>query len=102
MDMVALVLVVVVVLIVVVVVSARAVVPREGHHDLLDALKIDVSTRCVKFVRGQDTQPWIVGIVTTRATHPPTPKLLHTGMVLIQIGILTLLQQITLLQTWTS
>jgi hypothetical protein len=52
-----------------------------------------------------DTQPWIVGIVTTRATHPPTSKLLqllHTGMVLIRIGILTLLQQITLLQIWTS
>jgi hypothetical protein len=44
-----------VVLIVVVVVSAEAMVPREGHHNLLDALKIDVSTRCVKSVRRKDT-----------------------------------------------
>jgi hypothetical protein len=73
-----------------------------GHHNLLDALKTDVSTRSVKSVRRKDTQPWIAGIVTTRATHPPAPKLLqllHKGMVLIRIGILTLLQQITLLQS---
>jgi hypothetical protein len=104
-DVVALVLVAAVVLIVVVVVSDGAMVPREGHHNLLDALKTDVSTRCVKSVRRKDTQPWIVGIVMTRATHPPTPKLLqllHKGMVLIRIGILTLLQQITLLQIRTS
>jgi hypothetical protein len=90
---------------VVVVVLAGPMVPREGHHNLLDTLKIDVLARCVKSVRGQDTQLWIVGIITMRATHPPNPKLLqllHTGMVLIQIGILTLLQQIPLLQTWTS
>jgi hypothetical protein len=87
-------LVAAVILIVVEVVSAGAMVLREGHHNLLDTLKTDVSTRCVKAVRRKDTQPWIVGIVMTRATHPPTPKLLqllHTGMVLIRIGILTLL-----------
>jgi hypothetical protein len=54
-DVVALVLVAAVVLIVVVVVLVGAMVPREGQHDLLDALKTDVLTRCVKSVRGQDT-----------------------------------------------
>jgi hypothetical protein len=64
-DMVALVIVVAVDLIVVMVVSTGAMVPRERHHNLLDALKTDVSTRSVKFVRRKDTQPWIAGIVTT-------------------------------------
>jgi hypothetical protein len=52
-DVVALVLVAAVVLIVVV--SDGAMVPREGHHNLLDALKTDISTRCVKSVRRKDT-----------------------------------------------
>jgi hypothetical protein len=100
-----LVLMAVVDLTVVVVVSVEATIPRDEHHNLLDGLQTDVSTRSVKSVRRKGTQPWIAGIIMTRVTHPPAPKLLqllHKDMVLIQIGRLTLLQQITLLQNWTS
>jgi hypothetical protein len=100
-----LILMAVVDLTVVVVVLVKATVPREERHNLLDGLQTDVLTRSVKSVRRKDTQPWIAGIVMTRVTHPPTPKtlqLLHKDMVLIQIGTLTLLQQITLLQNWIS
>jgi hypothetical protein len=48
----------------VMVVSVRAIVPREGHHDMLDALKIDVPTMCAKSVTGQD-RTHILGLLVS-------------------------------------